>query len=77
MTEIKLKLKEDQITFLQKCKKLGFKDKSSLVRTALEHFRKDIESNDLKESADLYAELYMEDQELRELTESAISGWPE
>lgn len=76
MTEIKLKLKEDQITFLHECKKLGFKDKSSLVRTALEHFRKDIESKDLKKSADLYAELYKEDQELHELTESAISGWP-
>lgn len=77
MTQIKLILKDDQITFLHGCKKLGFKDKSSLVRTALEHFRKEIESKDLKKSADLYAELYKEDQELHELTDSAISEWPE
>lgn len=76
MTEITLKLEDDQITFLHECKKLGFKDKSSLVRTALERFKKDIESKDLKKSADLYAEIYKEDQELRELTEGAILGWP-
>ena len=76
MTEITLKLEDDQITFLQECKKLGFKDKSSLVRTALERFKKDIEGKDLKSSADLYAELYKEDQGLQELTEGAIAGWP-
>lgn len=76
MTEIKLNLKEDQIMFLHECEKFGFKDKSSLVRTALEHFRKEIKSKDLKKSADLYTELYKEDQELQELTESSISGWP-
>lgn len=62
--------------FYMKCKKLGFKDKSSLVRTALERFKQDIESKDLKKSADLYAEVYKEDQELQELTEGAILGWP-
>jgi hypothetical protein len=33
--------------------------------------------NDLKASADLYAEVYSTDEDLRALTEAAISGWPE
>ena len=77
MTEVKLAFDDDQITFLSECEKFGFRDKSSMVRTALECFRKEIENKHLKKSADLYAELYKEDQELRELTESATSGWPE
>jgi hypothetical protein len=31
----------------------------------------------LKQSADLYSEIYFEDDELKELTETAITGWPE
>ena len=62
--------------FYMNVKNSVLKDKSSLVRTALERFKKDIESKDLKKSADLYAEIYKEDQELRELTEGAILGWP-
>lgn len=77
MTEVKLKLEHDQVTFLHECKKFGFKDEDSMVRTALEHLRKEIENNDLKNSADLYTELYEEDHELRRITESGISGWPE
>jgi len=31
----------------------------------------------LRESADLYAETYLEDSELKALTDSAVQGWPE
>jgi hypothetical protein len=31
----------------------------------------------MKISANLYAEIYDEEEEARELTESATSGWPE
>ncbi|NKQ36098.1 MAG: hypothetical protein HF973_10850 [Chloroflexi bacterium] len=31
----------------------------------------------LEKSADLYAEVYAEDSELRELTEMALAEWPE
>lgn len=48
-----------------------------MVRTALDRLMKDLERESLKESADLYAEIYRDDPELRELTDAAISGWPE
>jgi hypothetical protein len=32
---------------------------------------------DLEQSADLYTEVYEEDNELQELTEAAVSEWPE
>jgi hypothetical protein len=36
-----------------------------------------LELENLKKSAELYAEIYSEDNDLKELTETAISGWPE
>jgi len=57
--------------------KSPLKDKSTVIRTALNRLRKDIEKEKLKRSADLYAELYHEDKRLRELTEFAIAEWPE
>ncbi len=48
-----------------------------MLRAAIEHFRKEKEQERLKKSADLYAEVYSEDEDLRELTETAVNGWPE
>ena len=47
------------------------------IRAAIDHFKKELELKRLKESADLYSEMYSEDAELKELTEAAITGWPE
>ncbi len=55
----------------------GFKDKSSLVQAALTHYRQDLEMRQLREGAELYAEIYGEDREGKELTDAAIEGWPE
>ncbi|MBT4482338.1 MAG: hypothetical protein HOC71_01515 [Candidatus Latescibacteria bacterium] len=38
---------------------------------------KEFELERLKESADLYSEIYSEDKDLKELTETASTGWPE
>jgi hypothetical protein len=38
---------------------------------------KQVELENIKKSADLYTEVYSEDDDLKGLTESAISGWPE
>jgi hypothetical protein len=35
-----------------------------------------LEAQRLKESADLYAEIYLEDSDLKVLTDSAVQGWP-
>ena len=55
----------------------GFKDKSTMVRTALDRLKHELEIESLKQSAELYAKIYDEDSELRELTEMAVMGWPE
>ena len=68
MQQAKFSCKENQVEFLNNYKNYGFKDKSAMVREAL---------NRLRESADLYAETYVEDSELKVLTDSAAQGWPE
>ncbi|MCG2742152.1 MAG: hypothetical protein L6300_18220 [Syntrophaceae bacterium] len=77
MQQAKFSCKENQIEFLNNYKDYGFKDKSAMVRESLNLLREKLESQKLRESADLYAETYMEDSELKVLTDSAVQGWPE
>ncbi len=77
MLQTKISLEDSQAHFLNKFKEFGFKNKSSMVRAAIERFKKELELIRLNRSADLYAEIYEEDSELQELTESARHGWPE
>jgi metal-responsive CopG/Arc/MetJ family transcriptional regulator len=76
MQQAKISFDESQIEILNRFKELGFKDKSSLVRSAMEEFIKLAERQNLTKSAKLYAEIYKEDTELRGLTNSAIEDWP-
>ena len=48
-----------------------------MLRVAIDQFKKNLEIEQLKQSADLYAEDYSEDNDLKELTETALDGWPE
>ena len=75
--QAKLSIHEDQAVFLSSYKEHGFKDKSSMMREALNLLKKELESNKLRESADLYAEIYSEDAELKALTDAAAKEWPE
>lgn len=77
MIQAKFTIGEAQSRFLSLHKKYGFKDKSSVIRAALDRLQKEFEKEKLMKSADLYAEIYDKDKELRKLTESAISEWPE
>jgi Arc/MetJ-type ribon-helix-helix transcriptional regulator len=77
MVPTKVTLEQTQIDFLAQFKDLGFKDKSSAVRLALNRLRQEMERQDLERSADLYAEVYSEDGELQELTAIAGADWPE
>ena len=77
MQQAKFSVEEAQINFLNSFKTYGFKDKSSLVRTAIDHFKKNVELESLKKSAELYSEIYSEDDSLKELTGTALAGWPE
>ncbi len=76
MRQAKFSVQESQADFLCNYKQYGFKDKSSMVREALNRLKEELELRSLRQSADLYAEIYADDHELKELTESAISGWP-
>lgn len=77
MLQAKFTIETSQALFLDHFRQYGFKDKSALVRAALQKFQQELERQQLIESADLYAEIYAEDQELQELTQAALEGWPE
>jgi len=77
MRQAKFSCQENQVEFLSNYKSYGFKDKSAMVRESLNLLREKLEAQNLRESAELYAETYMEDSELKVLTDSAVQGWPE
>lgn len=76
MIQAKFSLDESQIQFLNQYSQYGFKDKSALVRTALSHLYTELSLQRLRESADLYAQVYEEDEETRQVTEAALAEWP-
>jgi len=77
MQQAKFSLTPPLVEFLGNYQRFGFKDKSSMVQTALQRLKEEFELQTLKQSADWYAEVYEQDTELQELTETAIVGWPE
>ena len=78
MIQAKFSLEEEHVKFLNQHSNYGFKDKSAVIRKALTRFQRELEKEMMKMSADLYAEIYEEEDEgSRDLTESAISEWPE
>ena len=76
MLQAKFSVEETQAQFLNNFKVYGFKDKSSMLREAIDHFKKEMELESLRKSAELYSEMYAEDNDLKELTETALHGWP-
>lgn len=76
MIQAKFSLKESHIQFIEQCKRYGFKDKSEVVRTALDRLSNELAQQRLRESADLYAEVYELDEETQEWTDAALSEWP-
>lgn len=77
MQQAKFSLTFSLMEFLNNYKVYGFKDKSSMVRAALLRLKEEFELKSLQQSANLYAEIYEEESDLQELTETAIVGWPE
>jgi Arc/MetJ-type ribon-helix-helix transcriptional regulator len=77
MIQAKFSLEKSHVQFLNQFQLYGFKDKSEIVRIALSRLQRELERQSLQESAALYAQIYEEDAEIKELTESALLGWPE
>lgn len=76
MIQAKFSLEESHIQFLEQCKRYGFKDKSDVVRAALDRLSTELARQRLVDSAALYAEVYEEDGETQEWTDAALSEWP-
>jgi len=77
MLQAKFSVEESQAQFLNDCMMYGFKDKSAMLRAAIDHFKKAVDIENLRKSAELYSEIYSGDDSLKDLTETAINGWPE
>ena len=77
MQQAKFSLTFSLIEFLNNYKNYGFKDKSSMVRAALVGLKEELDRRSLKQSANLYAEIYEEEAALQEMTEFSLADWPE
>lgn len=77
MLQAKFSLDTPQHRFIEQYKELGFKDKSQMVRVALDRLSNDLEQQRLRESAALYAEMYSQDAETREWNDDVVAKWPE
>jgi Arc/MetJ-type ribon-helix-helix transcriptional regulator len=75
LKEQTFKLDDSTIKFLDRCQEYGFQEPSEVVRTALQKLQLALESDNLQESANLYAEIYESDRELQELTEAGLEEW--
>jgi len=76
MIQAKFSVEESQTHFLRDHKKYGFKDKSSMLRAAIDHYKIEVELERLKISAVTYSDLYFKDNDLKDLTETALNAWP-
>ncbi len=75
MITAEISLEDSQIQWLEQCQSFGFKDKNEFVRTAINNLYDQLkQQQSLRESAQLYAEIYESNEETRDLTEAAIVG---
>lgn len=77
MIQAKFSLTDAHVQFLSKCEQYGFKDKSEVMRTALDRLQEELIQQRLADSAEIYAEIYENDGETQEWAGAALSDWPE
>ncbi len=77
MRQAKFSLTEQQVNFLEQHRSYGFKDKSEVVRTALQRLQDSLLEEELNRSAQLYAEIHEADSEAQAWVEGAAKDWPE
>jgi hypothetical protein len=76
MIEQKIQIQETEAQFIENYAEHGFHSMSELISRALELLKRELEKqNALIQSADLYAEVYEEDEDLQDWTNSAIEDW--
>jgi hypothetical protein len=75
-TEQKIKIEENQIKFIKNYKNYGFKSQDELINYAIEFFRENYNlQKELEISADIYAEIYLSDNESKEWIDSSLNDW--
>ncbi len=72
-----LRTEKEHADFLGRFQTYGFQDEREMLEAAIGCFRRELEREALKKSADRHAEVSSENDELKELTESALADWPE
>jgi hypothetical protein len=77
MLQAKFSLDKPQHCFIEQYKAYGFKDRSQMVRVALDRLSAELEQQRLRESAALYAEVYAQDQATCEWGDNVAAEWPE
>lgn len=78
MIQAKFSITRGHLEFLSRREQYGFRDKSEVVRTALDELQSALMRRRVAESAEIYAELCADgDGEIRDWTDSALSDWPE
>ncbi len=75
MVQSKITLTDELADFLSFHKEFGFKNKSDMIRDALERLKEDLERKRLEESAQLYMELYENDEEMCEWVEDSMKDF--
>jgi hypothetical protein len=75
MVQAQFSLDESLWAFVQRSADYGFQNRDELIGLALGKLQQEFQA--LEASAQLYAEEYAEDADLRALTDSAIVGWVE
>ena len=74
MPQIKISLDDENAEFVSNFKEYGYSSKSAIVDDAVKRLHRELMSQALRESAELYQQIYQEDLELQELTDSAASS---
>ena len=74
MPQIKISLDDENANFVNNFREYGYSSKSAIVDDAVKRLHRELMSQALRESAELYQQIYQEDLELQQLTDSAASS---
>ncbi|MEW6507902.1 MAG: hypothetical protein AB1432_09180 [Bacteroidota bacterium] len=77
MEQIKISIKKEHHEFISHYSKYGFKDKSELVRKAIDKLKEEIELEKLKSSAQILNSIYSKEKSNKEWIDDSIKEWPD
>lgn len=77
MGQIKISLKKEHTEFINHYSKFGFKDKSEMVRKAIEKLKDEIETENIRKSAKLLKSIYSKNKIDTDWIDDSIKEWPD